>query len=204
MPQSADEVYERIAAQVGREGRLPMPAFGGWDIFPWEVVDGAIAPKVIPPPSEEPTRFGEDPTKPCAECDIAPDRIVWEDEFWVLTHPGAPSGLPITLMLQPREHEDAGVLDDERASELGRIINRLVRIIENLPNIGRVHVARFGDGGAHLHVRFFARTKGLLPVLGSPAAEWDDIIPPGPDDVWRADLHTIATKLANWGGEARA
>ena len=41
-------------------------------------------------------------------------------------------------------------------------------------------------------------------MLGSPAAEWNDILPPGPEDLWRADLHTVAVKLANWGGDARA
>ena len=56
----------------------------------------------------------------------------------------------------------------------------------------------------HFHVWFFARPKGLMPVLGSPAVEWDAILPPGAEDVWRADLHTVATKLANWGGDARA
>jgi diadenosine tetraphosphate (Ap4A) HIT family hydrolase len=196
MPESAEEVYERIVAQVGRHGRLPMPASASWDIFPWEVVDGAIVPKVIPPPSDEPARQGAD--------ELDPDRVVWEDERWVLTHPGKPSGLPIVLQLQPRDPEDAGEIDDDMASEMGRIINRLVRIIENLPHIGRVHVCRWGDGGSRLHVWFFARTEGLTNVLGSAAAEWNDIIPPGPEDVWRADLHTIANKLANWGGEARA
>ena len=95
-------------------------------------------------------------------------------------------------------------LDDELASQLGRITNRLVRIIEHLPHVGRVHVNRWGDGGSHLHQVFFARTARLGGVLGSPAMEWDDIIPAGPEDVWRADLHTVATKLANWGGDARA
>lgn len=196
MPESAEEVYERIVAQVGRHGHLPMPESASWDIFPWEVVDGAIVPKEIPPPSEEPERQGAE--------EIDPDRVVWEDERWVLTHPGKPSGLPIVLMLQPRDPEDAGEIDDDMASEMGRIINRLVRIIENLPHIGRVHVMRIGDGGSRLHVWFFARTQGLTNVLGSNAMEWDDIIPPGPEDVWRADLHTIADKLANWGGDARA
>jgi diadenosine tetraphosphate (Ap4A) HIT family hydrolase len=205
MPESAEEVYQRIVATTGDGGRLPMPASGGWDIFPWDVVDGALAPKVVQPPGEEPARSGEDPTKPCPECTgIDPDRIVWEDEHWVLTHPGEPTGLPLVVMLHTRQHEDFGQLDDELASQYGRISNRLVRIIENLPNIGRVHVSRWGDGGAHFHVWFFARTKGLMPVLGSPASEWNDIIPAGAEDVWRADLNTLATKLANWGGDARA
>jgi diadenosine tetraphosphate (Ap4A) HIT family hydrolase len=205
MPESAEEVYQRIVASTGDGGRLPMPASGGWDIFPWDVVDGALAPKVIQAPGEEPLRYGEDPAKPCPECTgIDAGRIVWEDEHWVLTHPGKPTGLPLVLMLHTREHEDFGQLDDELASQYGRISNRLVRIIENLPNIGRVHSSRWGDGGAHFHVWFFARTKGLMPVLGSPASEWNDIIPAGAEDVWRADLRTVASKLSNWGGDARA
>lgn len=205
MPESAEEVYQRIVATTGDGGRLPMPASGGWDIFPWEVVDGALAPKVIPPPTDEPLRRGEDPAMACPECTgIDAARIVWEDEYWILTHPGQPTGLPLVLMLHTREHEDFGELDDELASQYGRICNRLVRIIENLPNIGRVHVSRWGDGGSHFHVWFFARTKGLMPVLGSPAADWNDILPPADADVWRKDLHTVATKLSNWGGDARA
>lgn len=205
MPESAEEVYARVVAAVGADGHLPMSSQGDWDIFAWEVVDGAIVPRVLPPPSDEPARWGEAPDKPCGACaGFNPDHIVWEDETWVLSHHGAPSGLPIVLSLATREHEDMGTLDDEHASQLGRITNRLVRIMENLPEIGRVHVDRWGDGGSHFHQWFFARTARLTHVLGSPACEWDDILPPGPEDVWRADLHTVATKLANWGGDARA
>lgn len=202
MPESPEDIYQRILAVVGEHGRLSMPSAAGWDIFPWDVVDGALAPKPVGP-GAEPSRFGEHPDKPCPECvGIDPKRIVWEDEHWLLTHPGRPSGLPLVLMLHTREHHDFGQLDDELASQYGRISNRLVRIVENLPNIGRVHVSRWGDGGAHFHVWFLARTKNLMPVLGSPAVDWDEILPPGPENVWRDDLHTVADKLANWGGRA--
>ncbi len=206
MPESAEEVYARVVAAVGADGHLPMPPSGDWDIFPWEVVDGQIVPQALQPPSDEPARWGESEDKPCGACTdgFASEQVVWEDDVWVLTHPGAPSGLPIVVTLHPREHLDLGTLDDEQASQLGRITNRLVRIMENLPEIGRVHVNRWGDGGSHLHQMFFARTARLTNVLGSPAMEWDDILPPVAEDVWRADLATIAQKLANWGGEARA
>jgi diadenosine tetraphosphate (Ap4A) HIT family hydrolase len=203
MPESADEVYARVVATVGEGGRLPMPPQAEWDIFPWESVNGAIAPKVLRPPADEPVRRGEQ-GRPCDECaGIDSNHVVWEDENWILAHRGQPSGLPIVLLLYTREHQDFGDLDDELASEFGRISNRLVRIIEHLPNVGRVHVDRWGDGGAHMHVWFVARTRGLTGVLGSPAIDWDEILPPGPKDVWRADLHTVATKLANWGGTPR-
>jgi len=206
MPESADEVYARVLAAQGTDGHLPMPSTESWDIFPWTVVDGALAPRTIPAPSDDPARSGEDGGEPCRPCDegFDPETVVWDDDVWVLTHKGAPSGLPLWLTLHTRDHLDMGNLDDDQASQLGRITNRLVRIIENLPNIGRVHVNRWGDGGSHFHQSFVARTAGLTNVLGSPTIEWDDIIPPGPEDVWRADLHTVATKLANWGGEARA
>lgn len=206
MPESAEEVYARVVETVGIDGRLSMPSQGDWDIFPWEVVEGAIVPKVLRAPADEPVRYGEKGAdhKPCGQCEgVDPDRLVWDDERWLLTHAGAPSGLPLVLTLHTREHLDYGDLGDDVAAEMGRISNRLVRIMENLPEIGRVHVSRWGDGGAHFHLWFIARTARLTGVLGSTAVDWDDVIPPGPEDVWRADLATVAEKLANWSGTAR-
>jgi len=108
------------------------------------------------------------------------------------------------LILRTREHLDYPELDDGLASELGRISVRLTRIMEHLPHIARAHTSRWGDGGAHCHVWFLARTERLSGVTGSPTIDWDDVLPPTPEDIWRADLHTVATKLANWGGTARA
>ncbi|MEI5674204.1 MULTISPECIES: hypothetical protein [Nocardioides] len=205
MAESAEEVYARVVAAVGEGGHLPLPSIGEWDVFPWQAEGGAVVPKVLQPPADEPPRWGESPEKPCGSCaGFDPDRVVWEDEHWVLTHEGAPSGLPVLLMLHTREHLDMPDLSDELASELGRISVRLTRIIGSLPNIGRVHVDRWGDGGSHFHLWVIARTARLGQVLGSYAVEWDAVLPPGPEDVWRADLHTVATKLANWGGHARA
>jgi diadenosine tetraphosphate (Ap4A) HIT family hydrolase len=205
MPESAAEVYARVVATVGADGHLPMPSIGEWDVFPWTVVDGAVAPRVLPAPAPEPRRWGEDPARPCSACaGFDPALVVWEDEHWVLTRAEKPSGLPLVVVLHTRQHYDFPDLDDDLASQLGRISTRLTRIIGSLPHIGRVHMNRWGDGAQHFHLWFFARTEGLASILGSYAVEWDEILPPGPEDVWRADLHTIATKLANWGGDARA
>jgi len=196
MPESAEEVYQRIVAATGDGGRLPMPSFADWEIFPWEVVDGALAPKAVQPPGDEPGRYGEDPAKPCPECvSIDPARIVWEDEHWVLTHPGEPGGLPLVLMLHTREHEDYGQLDDELASQFGRISNRLVRIIENLPNIGRVHVSRWGDGGAHFHVWFMPRPLGMLEASGMMLPLWEDVLPNVTDEELADAAKRVAAAL---------
>ncbi|WP_182541980.1 hypothetical protein [Nocardioides ginsengisegetis] len=56
----------------------------------------------------------------------------------------------------------------------------------------------------HLHLWFIARPEGLgEQVIGSYAVEWYDILPAGPEDVWRDDLRTVAAKLANHDGHAR-
>ena len=203
MPESASEMHARVRA-AAVDGRLPAPAMSAWDIFPWEAADGAVVPKVLEEPGAEEPREGEEGGRPCWACaGFDAERTVWEDEHWVLTTSAGPTGLPVVLTLWSREHSDVGGLDDDHASELGRIANRLVRIIEGLPGVGRCHVNRWGDGSAHSHVWFFARPEGFSQIKGSYAVEWDDILPPVPEDVWRADLHAIATKLANWGGHAR-
>lgn len=204
MPESAEEVHARVIAAVGPTGRLPLPPIGEWDIFPWEVVDGALAPKVLAPPADEPARWGEAEDKPCGMCGGADaGRTVWENERWLVTHEERPSGLPLVLVLHTKEHLDYPDLDDDLAGEYGRLSVWLCRIMSNLPHIARVHVNRWGDGGSHLHVWFFARTERLTGVLGSYAVEWDKILPPGPEDVWRADLATVARLLANHDGQAR-
>jgi diadenosine tetraphosphate (Ap4A) HIT family hydrolase len=204
MPEPAAEIHARVLA-AAPDGRLPVGELAGWDIFPWEVVDGEVRPKALAAPGGEAPRMGDEGGSPCSACaGFDPATIVWEDEHWVLTAEREPSGLPLVLVLNTREHEDAGQIDDDLASEFGRISNRLVRIIESLPGIGRAHVNRWGDGSSHFHVWFFARPEGFAQIKGSYAVEWDDLLPPGDDAVRRADLHTVATKLANWGGHARA
>ncbi len=47
---------------------MPAPPIAEWDVFPWEVVDGAIAPKLLAAPAEEEPRNGESPDKPCVSC----------------------------------------------------------------------------------------------------------------------------------------
>jgi diadenosine tetraphosphate (Ap4A) HIT family hydrolase len=119
----------------------------------------------------------------CPECArVVPDRIVWEDEYWILSRADHPESVAAALLLQTREHSKVGQLDDELASQFGRISNRLVRIVEGSPQVAYVDVSRYGADRGHFHVWYFA------PAVGD-----------GP-----ADLHNIATKLSNWGGEARS
>ncbi|NUR09079.1 MAG: hypothetical protein HOQ22_12885 [Nocardioidaceae bacterium] len=200
MAESAEEVYARVVAQVGEGGRLPMPPVEEWDIFPWE---GELVPKVVGPPLDaEAPRWGEG-DKPChCATQELPDHPIWRNERWVVSTTDGPTGMPLMCFLHPVEHQDLHELDDEMAGELGQITVWLHRIMARLTNIGRVHVCKWGDGGSHLHLWFIARTARLPHILGSMAVEWNEMLPPGPEDVWRDDVRRVAAKLASHDGRA--
>jgi len=201
MPESPEELYARIVAQVGDDGRLPTSSVVEWDIFPWEVVDGALVPKVVRPPlEEEAPRAGEPGGAPCFTCAGTAEHV-WENDRWTLKPLGR-GGLPLVLLLETREHLDFPDLDDDLAGEYGRLSVWLCRIMSRLPHVGRVHVGRWGDGGSHVHIWFIARPARIPGILGSMAVEWDDLLPPTPEEIWRADLKTVADRLANHDGRS--
>ena len=92
------------------------------------------------------------------------------------------------VILQPREHCDLGDLPPHLAAELGPLIVRVERAVDAVGEIGRVHVGRWGDGSAHLHFWFIARPARMPQLRTSFAAIWDDILPPLPEELWRANL----------------
>ncbi len=199
MPESAEEVYARVVAAVGEDGRLPMPPVHEWDMFPWE---GEMRPKMVQPPLEAEQPRGGEADKPCWCAQGEPRNMIWRDERWFVRSFDKPGGLPLILVLAPFEHIDFADMDDEQAAEHGQISNWLHRIMAHMPNIGRVHVCKWGDGSAHMHVWFIARTARLPHIVGSMAVEWNEMLPPVPEDVWRADLEYVARHLANHAGEA--
>lgn len=204
MPESAEEIYARIVDRVGVDGRLPMPPVGDWDIFPWEIVEGVLQPKIVRPPltAEEPRRGVSADDCWCADGQQLPPNVIWRNDRWCVSTGGEPSGMPLILFLQPLEHVDMDEMDDDLASEFGRVTNWLHRIMAHLPNVGRVHVNRWGDGGHHLHFWFIARPARIPGLLGSMAIEWDEMLPPGDEEVWRQDLAYVASRLATHDGTA--
>ncbi|MET7670448.1 HIT family protein [Micromonospora luteifusca] len=192
-----DEFYDHAVAAADGERRLPLADMTGWDISPFDPAGLRVAP-LRPPVLPEPARHGEDPS----DCDACRDRDegIWFNDHWRLARiPGV--GVPLLLMLYPRDHYDMADLPDELAAELGLLSVRIVRHIQALPHVSRAHVYRVGDGGAHLHVWFFARPEGQTQLYGSWLVIWDDLLPEYPADVAQADAEIVADALvASHGG----
>ena len=178
-----------------------LPAFTAWPSFPFE---GDLKIKALEPPVEtEPPRKGEDIAE-CAACQAPDSDYVWVNERWRVRSLDKPTGLPMVLLLEPRSHLDLGDLPNLLAAELGVMTVRVERAMRSLDNVARVHVYRWGDGAAHLHLWFMARPKGQLQLRGTFLPMWDDIMPPIPEAQWKEDLSMIAAWLAEFGGDAIA
>lgn len=196
-----DEFYDNALAAADGKRRLPLARMTGWDISPFEP-DGLRVAALRPPILPEPARHGENPAH-CHAC-RARDEGIWLDDRWRLTRI-TNVGVPLVLMLHPRDHHDLADLPDELAAELGILTTHIVRHVQALPNISRAHVYRIGDGAAHLHIWFFARPEGQAQLYGSWMVIWDDLLPEYPADVAEADAAIIAAALvASYGGRHSA
>ena len=187
MPETPQELYERA------RGALRVPPVEEWESWPFQ---GQIVPRALEPPVEhEKPRHGEGGVD-CGRCSTPDDRYAWTNERWRLWALDPPNGLPVVVLLEPREHfTTPGELPDGLAAELGILTARLDRAIMSVPGIGRVHVGRWGEGGAHLHIWFMARPAGMEQLRSSFAAIWDDVLPPTPDDVWQENIRLVVAAL---------
>jgi len=201
MATSPEQFYARAMSAADADGRLPLSRMAGWEVFPFER-DGLRVAPLAPPQLPEPPRAGE-AGRPCPACAPVPG-VIWSDQHWRLKQLGGESGVPLLLILESIAHVDLADLPDDRAAELGLLTVRITRAIEALPHIARAHVARWGDGGSHLHVWFLARPAGFAQLRGTCLALWDDLLPPVPADDRDRDAAAVAAALAAHGGHTTA
>jgi len=136
------------------------------------------AERVLP----EPPRRGEAGGPPCAICGGKTTKPVWSDENWTL-HPPVGGSLAGAVWLASRVHIDSFAdLPDELAADFGRVSARVERAILSLGGIARVHLYRWGDGGAHFHVWFLPRPLGMVEAEGMMLPLWEDVLPNLPDE----------------------
>jgi hypothetical protein len=189
-------------ARVCRVAATPrLPDFVNWPSFPFE---GQLRVKRLEVPvADEPPREGEDPNS-CSACNASDDSYVWVSDRWRVRSMDRPSGLPMVLVLESRSHLDMGDLTNLLAAELGVMTVRLERAIRSLDGVERVHVNRWGDGAAHLHLWFLARPTGYVQLRGSFLSMWDDILEPISEDLWRENLALVGEWLGDFGGRVVA
>lgn len=196
-PESIEDYYARIMAATDAEGRLPVAVeeMPGWDIFPYELDSLRLKP-IRPLADEEPPRRGEDP----AECRCATTQPV--DEATRVWSNGrfnldlmTDTGLPIGLLLGSVEHHDLPTLPADLAAELGQLIVAVTAAMEQLPTVGRAQLAKYGDGGAHVHLFFFGRPARILQFRGSPLLDWEENLPRVPLEVLQANARLVAHRL---------
>ncbi|MEV4540129.1 hypothetical protein [Micromonospora echinaurantiaca] len=178
-----------------------VPDFTQWPSFPFE---GDIRVKQLDDPVPvEPPRKGEG-LRECTACAAPDDAYIWVSERWRVRAIDRPTGLPMVLILESRSHLDLGDLPNLLAAELGVMTVRLERAIRSLDGVARVHVNRWGDGSAHLHMWFLARPHGRLQLRGTFLPLWDSILPPISEAQWRENLALVAAWLAEFGGRPLA
>ncbi|HCT75324.1 MAG TPA: hypothetical protein DGT23_01760 [Micromonosporaceae bacterium] len=188
-------------ADSSTPSQATLPGFTTWPSFPFE---GDFTVKSLEPAVEtEPPRKGEE-IADCTACNTSDDAYIWVNERWRVRALDKPTGLPMVLLLEPRSHLDMGDLPNLLAAELGVMSVRLERAIRSLDDVARVHMYRWGDGAAHLHLWFMARPKGQLQLRGTFLPMWDDIMPSIPEAQWKESLAHVAAWLAEFGGEALA
>jgi len=200
VPESVEEFYARVIQATDDEGRLPLldNQMPGWDIFPYEL-DGLRLKPLAALLEEEPARQGEDPATCRCASGRPRDHVVWTDGRWTLQ--ALDTGIPIVAMLVPQAHHDLADLPADLAAELGRLTVVIAAAIEALPSVGRCHVARYGDGGAHVHLFFFGRPARAGQFRGSTLVDWEENLPRLPADVAADNARFVAeTIVTAYGG----
>ena len=188
----AVDITRRAREASGVDGRLPLPRQAGWPIFPFET-EGLRMRPVEDPVVPEPPRSGE-AGSPCGTCDEPDEAFVWVSERWRVSMSPEPLSVP-ALTLHTRQHLDFHELTDELGAELGVLLVRSQRALASIEGVGRVHVYKWGDGGAHLHVFVVARPLGMMQLRGMYLSTWMHALPPLPADRWEAMREHLATRM---------
>jgi len=144
--------------------------------------------RVVP----EPPRKGEPGGEPCRVCTSGTTRALWSNDHFTM-HPPTGCSLPGTVWLASVEHADSfSDLSAEAAASFAPTVAAVERAILARGDVGRVHLYRWGDGGAHFHVWLMPRPLGMLEAGGAMLPLWEDVLPNVPDE----DLVTAAKQIA--------
>ena len=186
MPETPEQLHARAVEA------LRAPPVQEWDTWPFE---GEVRPRRLAPLTPEPTISGQGGVD-CRACAKPDSEYLWTTGRWRVTTPGEPSGLPVVVILEPRQHF-AGPADlpEYLACEQGVMLGRVERAVLAVAGIARVHIGRWGEGAEHLHWWFLGRPEGFGQLRSSFAEIWDEVLPPTPRKPWEGNLDRVAQAL---------
>lgn len=189
----AFEMTARARDAYTPEGRPGLPHTARWPIFPFET-DGLRVRRIEDPVLPEPPRRDET-ADDCGTCRKADAEFVWTDERWLVGMSDEPMSLP-AVVVHSRAHLDFDELTDPLGAEMGVLLVRIQRVLASIEGVGRVHVNKWGDGGAHLHVFVVGRPQGMMQLRGMFLTTWMHVLPPLPLELWKAIRSRVAMALA--------
>ena len=188
----AFDITARARSISGPEGRLALPQVAHWPIFPFEV-DNLQVRRLEDPVLPEPPRRDET-RQDCSTCQSDDENFLWSNERWRVRMSQEPLSLP-AVVLHSREHLDFDAVTDDLAAEMGVLLVRIQRALASIEGVERVHVYKWGDGGAHLHISVMARPAGMMQLRGMFLSTWLYTLPPLGEDLWSAIRLHVRTKL---------
>ena len=140
-------------------------------------------------------RRGEAGGPPCAICSHETTAALWSDEHWTIHAPTGGS-LPGTVWLASKEHFDSFAdMPDALQASFASVVARVERAILALGDVGRVHLYRWGDGGAHFHVWLIPRPLGMLDAAGMMLPLWEDVLPKRTDEELAEAARRVAAAM---------
>ncbi|HLX78256.1 MAG TPA: hypothetical protein VKR27_05175 [Acidimicrobiales bacterium] len=161
--------------------------------LPYEepLIPRAPGERVVP----EPPRRGEPGGDPCGICGGKTTGAVWSDENWTL-HPPVGGSLPGAVWLASRDHFDSfGDMPASVAATFATVVGKVERAILSLGDVARVHLYRWGDGGARFHVWLIPRPLGMLEAKGAMLPIWEDALPNVSDEELAVAAKRVAAAL---------
>jgi diadenosine tetraphosphate (Ap4A) HIT family hydrolase len=187
MPETPEQLHDRASHA------LRTPPVQEWDTWPFQ---GEVRPKRLAPLTPEPTINGEGGVD-CRACTRPDSEYLWTNERWRLTSVDEPGGLPVIVLLEPREHfAGPANLPEDLAREQGQMLGRVERAVLAVDGIARVHIGRWGEGAEHLHWWFLGRPRGFGQLRSSFAEIWDEVLPATTLDTWQENLAQVVRALS--------
>ncbi len=106
----------------------------------------------------------------CLGCEIVsgsintPGGIIYEDEYWIVTHSIASNGAPLKgmLILQPKRHcTHLADLKSEEVENLGLILRNTCKAIDAVFHPIKAYACSFGETVKHVHFMIIPRMDGM-------------------------------------------